>query len=120
MIVTMQGTTSVAANATNANVLTGQKYERPPFDAYGALYMTGSATGLFAELNVNSMAVSDEIALSAQNRVPLVPDDLQIGGWEAPGTGLIQLRVRNSTGGALTAFWKVLLESADQPSPTVY
>ncbi|MGH7198312.1 MAG: hypothetical protein ACREH5_06195 [Candidatus Omnitrophota bacterium] len=120
MIVTMQGSTSIAANASNSGILTGQKYERPPFQAIGTLYITGSATGLFAEINVDGLAVSDEVTVGAQNRVPVIPDDLLIAGWEAPMGGLIQLKVRNSTGGALTTFWKILLEAAELGGQPAY
>lgn len=113
MIYTMQNTTSVGANASVSNTLSGQLYERPPYNCYGTLYTNGSATGLFAQINVNSVAISDEVTMSAQNRVPVVPDDMLMAGWEAPQGGLIQLKFRNSTGGALTAFWKILLEVAE-------
>lgn len=114
MIYTMQNTTSVGANASVSNTLSGQLYERPPYNCFGTLYTNGSATGLFAQINVNSIAISDEVNMSAQNRVPIVPDDMLMAGWEAPAGGLMQLKFRNSTGGALVAFWKILLEVADQ------
>jgi len=112
MIYTMQSSSSIGANATVSNTLSGQLYERPPYDCYGTLFVTGSATGLFAQINVNSVAVSDEVAMNAQNRIPVVPDDMLMTGWEAPAGGLIQLKFRNSTGGALTAAWKITLEVA--------
>jgi len=113
MIVVMQGSDSVPANGKINNVLSGAKYERPPFDADGALYGCGSALGLFAELNVNGMAVSDKLAVNSQNRFPVVPDDSVIDGWEAPAGGLIQLGVSNTTTAALSFFWKIELEEAN-------
>lgn len=109
MKVVMQGSNSIAANTTNNNVLTGQKYERPPGSAIGALYLAGSALGLTAELNVGGNAVSDTLTVSAQNRLPVVPDDLAIDEWEAPEGELIQLKIANTTAGALTIFWRVEL-----------
>lgn len=120
MILTMQQSTSVAANASVGTTLSGQLYERPPFDAIGTLYITASATGMFAQINVDGTAVSDEVNVSLQNRVPLVPDDLLIAGWEAPQGGLIQLKLRNSTAGALTNFWKILLSSVVSPTQGAY
>jgi len=120
MILTMQQNTSVAANTTVGTTLNGQLYERPPFDAIGTLYITASATGMFAQVNVDGVAVSDEVTVGLQNRVPVVPDDLLIAGWEAPQGGLIQLRLRNSTGGALTNFWKILLQSVASPQQGAY
>jgi hypothetical protein len=113
MIYTMQANTTVGANASVATTLNGQLYERPPYNCYGTLFVTGSATGLFAQINVNSVAASDEVAVNTQNRVPVVPDDMLMTGWEAPAGGLIQLKFRNSTGGALTGSWKILLEVAE-------
>jgi hypothetical protein len=109
MQVVMQGTNSVAANSTINNVLTGEKYERAPANAYGFAYNTGSATGLLASLNVGGVAVSDTVNVGAANRTPLVPDDMLVGGWEAGEGDLIQLQVENTTGGALTYQWRIIL-----------
>jgi hypothetical protein len=43
-----------------------------------------------------------------------VPDDLLIDGWEAVKEQLIQITVANTTGGALTFFWRVELEYAGE------
>lgn len=110
--VVMQGSTVISANSSNANVLTGQKYERPPGDAIGTLYVTGSATGLSVELNCDGKAISDTIQVNVQNRIPVVPDDMLIDGWEAFEGKLIQLKAINSTAGALTLFWRVELQEA--------
>lgn len=109
MKVVMQDSVSVAANSTNSNVITGQKYERSPGDAVGAVYNTGSATGLRAALNVGGIAVSDTINVGAANRTPVVPDDLLVDEWEAPEGALIQLQVENTTGGALVYQWRIEL-----------
>lgn len=110
--VIMQGQTVIAANSTNLNVLTGQKYERSPGDALGMLYINGSAAGLTAELNVAGMAVTDQIVVNTQNRLPVVPDDLAVDEWLAGEGDLIQLKVANTTAGALTVFWRVELIEA--------
>jgi len=113
MKVLMQGTTSIAANSTNKNVLTGEKYERPPANAIGTVYITGSATGLDATVNVGGLAVTDNLTVNAQNRSPVVPDDLLIDGWDAVENQLIQLQIANTTGGALTAQWRVILDDGE-------
>ena len=111
MKIVMQGSTVFAAAGTVLNALTGQRYERPPFDAVGDLYMAGTAlaTGT-AEINVDGFSVSGVTNISGANRMPLVPDDLLIADWEAPGGGLIQLTIVAT--GAFTAYWKVILEEA--------
>lgn len=114
MKVCMQQMIAVGAGATNNNVLTGQRYERPPFNAFGTLYCTGSAAGLTAELNIGGASVSPPMGVNVQNRFPVVPDDLAIDGWEAVAEKLIQLTVVNTTGGALNFFWRIELEEASQ------
>lgn len=109
MQVVMQGSDSVPANSSINNVLAGEKYERAPADSFGFAYNTGSATGLFASLNVGGVAVSDTVNVGAANRTPVVPDDMLVGGWEAEAGSLIQLKVENTTGGALTYQWRIIL-----------
>jgi len=113
MKVVMQGSNSIAANSTNNNVLTGEKYERSPGNAVGVCYITGSATGLQAALNVGGLAVSDTITCNTQNRSPVVPDDLLIDQWRAGEGKLIQLTVENTTGGALTVQWRIELQEEE-------
>ncbi len=111
--VVMQSSTSIAANATSENVLTGQRFERCPYAAaLGGLYVTGSATGLTAELNVGGRSVTPPTGVNVQNRFPVVPDDCLIEEWEAYAGELIQLRGVNTTAGALTLFWRVELVEA--------
>lgn len=110
MGVVMQNSISIAANSTNENVLTGQRYERAPIDAMGALYCAGSALGLTAELNVGGSSITPPTAVNAQNRLPVVPDDSLVEDWPSPEGELIQLRVVNTTAGALTFFWRVELD----------
>lgn len=110
MKVLMQGSTSIAANSTDSNVIKDRRYERAPFPAVGTLYINGSAAGLTAELNVGGHSVSDPVTVNVQNRVPVIPDDLLISDWEALPNALIQVSITNTTGGALTAYWKVELQ----------
>jgi len=113
MNVTMQDSVSVAANGTNTNVISGQRYDRAPFDAVGNLYCTGSALGLTAELNLGGVSVTPPTKVNAQNRLPVVPDDILVQGWEAPNGKLVQLTVVNTTAGALTFFWRIDLEEVE-------
>lgn len=113
MKVMMQFDVSVPANSTIQNVVSGQRYERCPFPAaIGALYATGSAAGLQCELNVGGQSVTAPISVNTNNRVPLVPDDLCLDGFEALTGNLVQLSVTNTTAGALTFRWKIELMDA--------
>jgi hypothetical protein len=113
MRVAMQDSASIAANTTNTSLLSGQRYERCPFDiALGGLYVTGSALGLTAELNVGGNSVTPPTKVNAQNRFPVVPDDSLIEEWQAMNGQLIQLTGVNTTAGALTIFWRIVLVEA--------
>jgi len=108
----MQSSASIAANTTNENVLTGQRFERAPSPAIGGLYVCGSASGLTAELNVGGRSVTPPTSVNTQNRFPVVPDDSLAMDWEAYAGELIRVRIVNTTAGALTIFWRVELEEA--------
>ena len=99
----MQSSTSIGANSTSENVLTGQRFERCPYNAaLGGLYVTGSAAGLTAELNVGGRSITPPTSVNSQNRFPVVPDDSLIEEWEAYGGELLQLRGVNTTAGNTT------------------
>lgn len=100
---TMQDSISVAANSVSANVLSGQLYE---FTEGGQLAVScaGSATGLRVTFIVGVPLVDDQ-AINLQNRFPIIPDDVVFSGDVPPGRMI--LRFRNTTAGALTAFWRV-------------
>lgn len=101
---TMQDSVSVAANSVSANQLAGQLYEFVPPGTRVTLSCTGSATGLRATL-INSVPLVNDQAIGLQNRFPLVPDDI-VSSEIAPG-GRLVLTFRNTTAGAITAFWRV-------------
>ena len=108
----MQGTVTVPDGETIDNVLSGQRYERPPMNCFGTLYCTGSAIGLKAEINVSGRSVSPPVAVGEQNRIPIVPDDMLVDDFEVVKDGMIQLTVSNPTGGDLDFFWRVELAEA--------
>ena len=100
---TMQDSVSVAANAVSTNVLAGQLYE---FINGGQVTVscTGSGTGLRTSFICGIPLINDQ-AINLQNRFPLIPDDI-IHSGEVMG-GRMVLTFRNTTAGALTAFWRV-------------
>lgn len=108
----MQGVTSIAATTTTENVLSGQRYERAPFNGVGRLYLTAGGTigQVNTELNVGGRSITPPTPASIQNRVPLVPDDSVVEDWEFATGELIQLRVQNTSGGALNCLWRIELE----------
>ena len=105
-----QGVTSIGANATNKNVLSGETYERIPFDALVYLGLTQSATGLNVSYFIGGVGIAVNIAPSLANRQPTYPTDYPIRGQEA-GDGKQQiLSATNTTAGALSLFWTVEYE----------
>jgi len=101
---TMQDSVSVAANGVSANVVAGQLYEFVPNGTQVVLALTGSATGLRATLIANIPVMNDQ-AINLQNRFPLIPDDIIYSG-RVRACRLV-LTARNTTGGALTFFWRI-------------
>lgn len=100
---------SVAANAVSANICAGKSAEFVQEESIVRLYAAASAVGLNATLVVGSEVGVDDQEVSAQNRMPLVPDDLiaEVGAF--PGDRII-LKWRNTTGGALTGFARIEVE----------
>jgi len=49
--------------------------------------------------------------LNANNRIPIMPDDFTLKDIAAPGARP-KIRVRNTTAGALTAFWALIITPA--------
>lgn len=103
---TMQDSLSVAANAVSANVLAGQQFEFMPGNAQVTLSVAGSATGLRVSLLAGGVTLINDAAINTANRFPLIPDDV-IAQEMIPGGSRLLLTFRNSTAGALTAFWRV-------------
>lgn len=101
---TMQDSVSVAANGVSANQIAGQLYEFIPNGTKITLSCTGSATGLRTTLICNIPVIQDQ-AIGLQNRFPLIPDDVIYQGQVRACR--IFLTFRNTTAGALTAFWRI-------------
>lgn len=101
---TMQDSIVVAANSVSTNVMAGQLYEFLPEGANMTLSVTGSVTGLRCTL-INGVPLVNDQAINLQNRFPLIPDDVLHNG-PVPG-GRTVLTFRNTTAGAITAFWRI-------------
>lgn len=105
-----QNTTSIAANSTNKNVLSGETYERLPYDCLVYVGLSASATGLVVSYLIGGVGIAVNIGPSLANRAPQYPQDYPIRGQEG-GDGKQQiLSVQNTTAGALSLFWIVEME----------
>jgi len=101
----MQDSISVAANSLSANVLAGKLFEFVPAGANVTLSATGSGTGLRISFVASLVQLLNDEAMSTANRFPLIPDDIVLN--QRVGAGRLLLTFRNTTAGALTAFWRV-------------
>jgi len=108
MVIT--GSTSVAADATSANLLAGDINEFLGRAAVISLFCTGAAAGLRAQLLIGQDVTIDDQPISDANRFPITPDDFLSRGGGLPGDRLT-LRFRNTTAGALVVEWRVAIES---------
>jgi len=97
---------SVAANATVQNVFAGNLNEFLQANSLVNLYASAAAVGLNLTLIVGDEIFLDDQEVSAQNRMPLVPDDLVVQAAGFQGDRVI-VRYRNTTGAAIVAFARV-------------
>ena len=106
-----QRSISVAANAFSEDVLLENNV---PYIADERqlvnIGLVGSATGLFVDVLVGTRDIAQNIAPSTQNRFPINPDDFVVPKFGMMPGNRLKLRVRNSTGGALTLFFAILSE----------
>jgi len=102
---------SVAANTTTANVLAGKSAEFVPEASVVTIGLAASAVGLHATVVIGSEVVVDDQEVSAINRMPQFPEDVMAEGGAFP-SDRITVRLRNSTGGAITGFTKINISPA--------
>ena len=95
--------TSVPANDTVDNILTGSIYEFMPRNAALSIGNTASAAGLLVTINSGSDTVLEEAPVNPTTNPPVIPDDMDVQDVAAAGERLV-IRARNTTGGALTLY----------------
>jgi len=102
---------AVAASSVDLQALAGTDFERPPADCIGSLYMTASTAtgGPSRQLYVDMARIAPPSAVVPQNRIPTIPFDLSVAGFECPRNKLIQIPLSwGATGG--TVNYKLLLK----------
>lgn len=98
----IQKEVSIAAGAQNDNILSGSAFEFATVDQRVSIGLTGSATGLVATITSGSDLVLEESPLMVLGTMPIIPDHMYYNDVQARGDRLV-IRVRNTSGGALTA-----------------
>lgn len=104
----IQGSVSVAATSVNDNVITGSQFEYLPYNAKIDFGLVGSATGLLLDIFSGQDIIAESFSPPTQNRFPINPDDFTLTDVAAGGER-IKVRARNTTGGALTLFWSIVI-----------
>lgn len=102
---------SVAANATTGNILAGKAREFLEEPSILRIGIGGSAAGLRSTVIVGSEVVIDDQELPVVTTLPIFPDQVicEAGGFAGDR---VTVRLRNTTGGALTGYTKILIEPA--------
>lgn len=107
----VQNTASIAANASLENVMAGSQFEFLPYNAFLEFGLQGSAAGLVCDVYSGQDVLAEGMAIPLQNRYPIYPDDFNLNDIAA-GSERIKVRIRNTTAGALSAFWTVRITPA--------
>lgn len=94
--------TSIAAGAVNPNLVSGSAFEFAQRRQVVSVGIAQSATGMFATLQAGADIIAEEFSLPILTRYPIIPDEMYFTDVMEAGDRLV-LRVRNPTGGALTA-----------------
>lgn len=104
---TMQGTQATLTGATTANVLTGQVFERAPYDGWARFGLTAEAAGESrTTIYIGGRVVMQESNVSRAARVPIIPDDVIAAAPMRKGDQLV-IAHRNTGAGTNTLFWRV-------------
>jgi len=102
----VQGSTSVAANASSGNVLSGKQLEFPERPSAIRVFAAAAATGMVGSFNAGAETILEESHISPANRFPLDPDDRMLQDVVLAGKRL-NLSFRNTTGAAIIVQWAV-------------
>lgn len=97
----IQKEVSIAAGVANENILSGSAFEFLRGNSVVSVGLTGSATGLVANIQSGADIVLEESPLLVKTTMPNIPDDMYYNDVGVAGDRLV-IRVRNTSGGALT------------------
>jgi len=102
---------SVAATSTNENIIAGSAFEFARARGVVSIGVAQSATGMFCTLQAGGDIIAEEFSLPILTRFPIIPDEMYFTDVVESGDRLVA-RVRNPTGGALTARSVVQMSAA--------
>ena len=99
--------TSVAANATSANVLSGTRLAPVISGGTIQLWAVAAASGITAKLLIQSDEVFSDFVISDANRYPEMDKDGVCQFVRVHPNDQSQLTFSNSTAGAINVTWKI-------------
>ena len=105
----IQSSVSIPASSVNDNLIAGSQFEFLPYNAALRFALNGSATGLVADVYSGQDVLAEQMAVNTLNRVPINPDDFLLTDVAAGGER-IKIRCRNTTAGALTIFFALIVD----------
>ena len=93
----IQSNASIAAASVNDNVLQGSQFEFLPYDSFLEFGVVGDANAADLRIDIYSGldVLCEGLVPSAQNRIPVYPDDFNLNDIAAAGER-IKIRVRNT------------------------
>lgn len=91
----------IAASTANENILSGSAFEFLRGNSVVSIGLTGSATGLVANIQSGADIILEESPLEIKTSFPVIPDEMYYNDVGIGGDRLV-IRVRNTTVGALT------------------
>lgn len=91
---------SVAAGATNPNLLTGSTFEFMRGNVFISIGVTAAATGTFVTIVSGADIVLEESAPPVLTRYPVIPDEMYFNDVATLADRLV-ISARNPTGGAV-------------------
>lgn len=105
---TIQGRVSVPGASVVENLLAGSQFEYLPYDAELEFGVNGDANAVDLRIDVYSGqdVLMENAEPSAQNRMPVYPDDFPLTDVAAGGDRL-KIRARNLNAAARTVFFSV-------------
>jgi len=97
----IQKEVAILAATANENILSGSAFEFLRSNAIVSIGLTGSATGLVANIQSGADIVLEESDLTIKTTFPVIPDEMYYNDVGVQGDRLV-IRVRNTSGGTLT------------------
>lgn len=97
---TIMRETSIAATATNENVLQGSSYEFARGNGLVSFGVAGAATGIIDNIQAGASIVAEAFPVPILTRYPILPDEFYFNELIQSGSRLV-VRAQNTTGAPL-------------------